>query len=277
MIGLFKSPPALKTPQAVRDAIQTRLSDTGRISAVHAKGDDGLEVIVDGKAHSFFLENAVVAILQDGVSPRGQHKSVKHYVSAFLSSLEDTGIDLDKVYPIVRHRDYMQVDDVAAIHTAMFGDLVCTPALDRPDTLATLTKDAIDDAELAVAEVWGAARVNLSVALKSIEDEDLGAGLHIMRLSEPWLGMSILLAPELLHVARRELGAETLYVAAPSREGVVYIDCAAAGAFARIQEAVEIGLSQDHPQSAYIFTLGAEDQAPQPGWRCEDGLFLTAT
>ncbi|MEL7460788.1 MAG: hypothetical protein AAFX45_02040 [Pseudomonadota bacterium] len=273
MFNLFKSPPPLTTPDAVRDAIQNRLARAGRIDAVRVAGDDGLEVTADGKVHQFFLENAVVAVLQPDVTPRSQHKTVKQYVSAFLSNLDAPPLDLDRLYPIVRHKDYAVQGGAETVHTEMIGDLVCIAAEDRPETLALMTKDMLESENLAAAEVWGAARVNLSTALKGVEDEDLGRGLHIMRLAEPWLGASVLLAPDLFQVARRELGAEIIYLAAPSREGVAYIDAAAEGAFEHIQHAVTIGLAQDHPQSACIFTLREGDETPVAGWCFEDGAF----
>ncbi len=276
MFKFLKSPPPLTTPEAVRDAIVDRLEKVKRVSSVEPVGRDplGVDVQADGKSHKFFLENAVVAVLQSGDSARGQHRTVRDYVDAFLSSLDQPALDLDNVYPIVRHVGYIEIEGAAPIHTEVAGDLVCTLALDTPQTLVTLSKEAIEEADFAMAEVWGAARVNLSTALKSVEDEDLGAGLHIMRLGEPWLGLSLFLAPDLLQVARRELGAEMLYVAAPSREGVVYIDSAAPGALTHIKSAIDIGLGQDHPQSAYLFTLSEGDEAPVPGWLCEDGEFL---
>ncbi len=275
MLNIFKSPPPLKTPEDVRDAIVDRLTKTKRISSVEHTSQDGLDVDVqaDGKIHKFFLENAVVAVLNSGESARGQHKTVRTYVDAFLSSLSQPDLVLDQVYPIVRHRGYVDIEGSSPIFTEVGGDLVCALAHDTPQTLVTLNKDMIEEADLAVAEVWGAARVNLSLALKAVEDEDLGAGLHIMRLKDPWLGTSLMLAPDLFHVARQTLSAETLYLAAPSREGIVYIDSAAPGAFVHIQEAVKIGLGQDHPQSEFVFTLAEADESPVPGWRHANGEF----
>ena len=83
----------------------------------------------------------------------------------------------------------------------------------------------------------------------------------------------MLLAPELFQVARREIGAEMLFIAAPSREGVVYIDAAAPGAIVHTQSAVEIGLGQDHPQSAFIYTLSESDKDPVPALCYKDGAF----
>lgn len=277
MIGLFKPPTPLTTPEAVRDEIRDRLAKTGRITSVQPKGTDGLEVTADGKTHQFFLEDAVVAVLGHDASPRGQHKTVKSFVSALLSSLDHHPIDLDRVYPIVRHIDDVVVDEVQAIFTPMPGDLVCAPAMDTPLNLIMLTKDRVEADNLAMAEVWGAARVNLSVALGGVQTDLLGRGMHMLRLERPWMGASILLAPNVLQSAREELGAEMIYIAAPSRDGVTIIDSAAPHAFEQIQTTVEIGLRQDHPQSTYIYTLTANDRTPVPGWRCEDGLFLTAS
>lgn len=274
MLNIFKSPPPLKTPEDVRDAILERLAKVKEISSVELTDQDGLGVDVktDGKTHKFFLENAVVAVLNSGATGRSQRRAIRSYVEAFLSSLEQPQLNLDQVYPIVRHRGYVEAGD-NAVYTDVVADLVCALAHDTPQTLVTISKDMIEDADLAAAEVWGAARINLSTALKSVEDEDLGAGLHIMRLKDLWLGTSLFLAPDLLQVARRELGAKMLYVAAPSREGIVYIDSAAPGAFVHIQEAVKIGLGQDHPQSEFIFALTEEDDSPVPGWKHEDGEF----
>lgn len=273
MFSLFKSPPPLTTPDAVRDAIQDRLARAGRVDAVRVSGEDGLEVTADGKVHQFFLENALVAVLQPDATPRGQHRTVKEYVGAFLSNLDAPPLNLDRLYPIVRHKDYATHDGVETLHTPMMGDLVCIAAEDRPETLALMTLDMLETENLAAAEVWGAARVNLSKALKGVEDVDLGRGLHIMRLAEPWLGASVLLAPDLFQVVRATLGADMIYLAAPSREGVAYIDASAPGAFEDIQHAVEIGLAQDHPQSACIFTVREGDETPVPGWCFEDGTF----
>ncbi|MEM9709359.1 MAG: hypothetical protein AAF871_11250 [Pseudomonadota bacterium] len=275
MFGLFKPPEALASPAAISAAVTSKLEAAPKVSHVVVSAEDPsrLDVTFDGKERRFFLDNLIALVANEAHSPRSQHRHVREYVTAFLEAAGEKEIDLSRVYPVVRHIDYIAPVGDAAIQGPVTGDLVCALMLDSPKTLSSLTQDMIEEADLAHAEIWGAARYNLNAALKDVAEMKTPLGMRTLALERNWLGLSTLLTPDLFQVARRDLGAEMLFLVAINRNGVEFVDAAEPGAFELAQAAVLEGLKQDHPQSACIYTLSDGDASPEPGWFFENGEF----
>lgn len=189
---------------------------------------------------------------------------VDSFVSLAQRALAPPEIRLDRVFPGLRHRAFLDAAG-QSFEDCMVGeapgDMASVVIADQGDGVATLNEAAVKAAGLKSERVMLAAEQNFVELLPkafrvgSPEEDVLSLGLR----GYPWLGTSLLFVPLLISRVMEERGWDRALLAAPTRETVDLVNCDAPDAHEVMESWMSRRLAGPRTQSEMVFTFCADD------------------
>lgn len=265
MFGLFSGSRRMRRPDGVIAAVSARLVDEPDVRAVSPVGRrrHSLEVrMSDGATRYCDVDKLVPVVLAaDEASQPG-------LIDGFVRAAQ-TGpgtVAIDKLIPAIRP----DRDIVPGMVTRAFAGDVTIVLMHNSETLLMPVKQSdLKSAGLSEDDAWLAAGENLRPYIASGRAQDID-GCMSFETEATWIGSSALVMPDLFHSFRRKMGAQTLYLAAPRRDGVHFVDAEEAGGLEAIRRVVMAEQSVGAPQSLCIFRLGETDTLIQAAFSLGD-------
>ncbi len=214
-----------------------------------------------------------------GVPVSTAERLLDTYVSLAKRAMAPPKITLEKVYPGLRHRAFLDATGQDLSDRMLGegpGDLVSVVLADQDDGLATLNERAVRGAGWAPEEVMVAAEQNfvelLSGSFRAASPRD---GMLTLGLVEyPWLGTSILFVPGLISSVMQERGWQRAFLAAPTRETVDLVDLDQPEALEVMESWAAQHLAGPRTQSESIFTFEVGDEDYRKSHRMCEGRLL---
>lgn len=225
----------------------------------------------------FNLGNLVQEVRE--APPRAAERMVDTFVTLAQRAVEPPQIDLDNVFPGLRHRAFLDATG-QELCDAMIGDgpgdLVSVVLCDQGDGVATLNEKCVQLAGYEPEDVLLAAERNFVELLPhafragASDDRVLSLGLHDF----PWLGTSLLFVPLLLSRIMEERGWERALVAAPTRESVDLVDADARDASSVMERWMQKNLAGPRTQSEMVLSFRQGAAEFGKSYRMMDGALM---
>lgn len=196
------------------------------------------------------------------VPPSSAEQLLDTFVSLAQRALKPPEIRLDRVYPGLRHRAFLDATDNDASDAMVGdgpGDLVTVVLADQGEGLATLNETAVEAAGFTPDDVLRAAEQNFVKLLPgSFEAQKREDGVLSLALRDyPWLGTSVLFVPLLISRVMEERGWSRALIAAPTRETVDLVDLDAPRAASVMENWMSHHLAGPRTQSETVFSFDA--------------------
>lgn len=212
-------------------------------------------------------------------APNAAEQMITAYVSMAKQALHPPKLDLARVYPSLRHYEFLNSIDAAKDDPLIGegpGDLVSVILADQGDVIATLTADIIEADGYAPETVLEAAEKNFVGLLKRevYVAENSGGVLSVGLEGYPWLGAGLLFVPTILARVMAENGWRRVHVAAPTRETIDLVNADAPGALDLLQRWMLGRLSEPRSQSEFVLSMSRDDDMLTTTHRLSGGRLL---
>ncbi|MEO0945233.1 MAG: hypothetical protein AAFY06_10385, partial [Pseudomonadota bacterium] len=198
-------------------------------------------------------------------APASAEEMISAYVSMAKQALQPPKLDLEKIYPSLRHYEFLQgipnTQEDPLIGEGP-GDLVSVVLADQGDVVATLTKDMIEAEGISANAVLKAAEANFVALLRNeVFVAEARKGILSVGLEGyPWLGSGLLFVPSIMSRLMAENGWARVHVAAPSRETIEVVNADAPQALDHLRDWMCERLAEPRSQSEFVSSMsrGAE-------------------
>ena len=248
-------------------ALQMRRDDPFRLQLCHPEAG---ELVLN-------LGNLVHEIHSS--PPDTAEQMISAYVSMAKQALRPPEVRLDRVYPTLRHHEFLSAVDYRNTDPLIGegpGDLVSVVVADLGEGLATLTQETVEDAGHSPEDILHAAERNfvglLPHEIYSVERS--GGVLSVGLDGYPWLGSSLLFVPSIIDQIMAHFGWSRVLVSAPTRETVDLVDADAPDAMARVEQWMLRNLSQPRSQSEFVLSMKTGDEFLTTTHRLSGGRLL---
>lgn len=227
--------------------LETRRGEPYRLTLVHPEAGEMV----------FNLGNLVHEVR--GATPHAAEQMVDTFVTLAQRAVSGPEIALDKVYPGLRHRTFME-EAGQSMNDPLVGDgpgdLVSVVLADQGAGIAILTENMVHGAGLETEDVLLAAEKNLVDLLPQTFGDlsENGAVLSLSFKDNAWLGTSLMFVPTMISNAMEQMGWDKVLLAAPTRESVDIVDAARRDAARMMERRMMECLSGPRTQSEVVFT-----------------------
>jgi len=255
-----------RSPEKIRSMVVERLREElpGHVLRVEQDNPFRLQ-LCHPEAGELVLNLGNLVHEISGSPPSAAEQMISAYVSMAKQALQPPEIDLSKVYPTLRHHEFLNAfktsDDDPLIGEGP-GDLVSVVLADQGEGLATLTRDTVEAADHRPADVLHAAEKNL-VALLPHEvyaaERDNGV-LSVGLDGYPWLGTSLLFVPSIITQLMTHFGWSRVHVSAPTRDTIDIVDAESPDALGHLERWIVRRLGEPRSQSEFVLSMGVGDE-----------------
>ena len=228
--------------------LETRHGEPYRLTLVHPEAGEMV----------FNLGNLVHEVR--GATPHAAEQMVDTFVTLAQRAVTGPEISLDKVYPGLRHRTFMEQAGQSMEDPLVGdgpGDLVSVVLADQGEGVAILTENMVRSAGLLTEDVLLAAEQNLVELLPQTFGDlsENGAVLSLSLKDHPWLGTSLMFVPTMISNAMEQMGWERVLLAAPTRETIDLVDATRKDASHVMERRMVECLAGSRTQSEVVFTF----------------------
>lgn len=255
-----------QTPERILTMVVQRLRQELPGHALLTKRDDPFRLqLCHPEAGELVLNLGNLVHEIHGSSPGAAEQMIAAYISMAKQALKPPAVNLDSVYPSLRHREFLGAvetsDDDPLIGEGP-GDLVSVVLSDLGDGLATLTQDAVEKAGFTPEDVLHAAEENFVGLLPhEVYTTERDNGILSVGLDGfPWLGTSLLFVPAIISQVMAYSGWSRVLISAPTRDTVDLMDAEGPGALARMEQWMIRQLSEPRSQSEFVLTMSRDDE-----------------
>ena len=269
-----------RTPEKIRTMVVERLRQELPGHALRVEQDNPFRLqLFHPEAGDLVLNlgNLVHEIHES--TPAAAEQMITAYVSMAKQALCPPSIDLTKVFPSLRHHEFLNAIDTADDDPLVGegpGDLVSVVLADQGDVVATLTQDIAEADGHTSQDILHAAEKNFvallprEVYVAERESGVLSVGLE----SHPWLGTSLLFVPSIISQLMAHYGWSRAHVSAPTRDTVDLVNADAPNALAYLERWLLERLAEPRSQSEFVLTMASGDELLTTTHRMSGGRLL---
>ena len=212
-------------------------------------------------------------------TPRTAEEIVDRFVSLAQRAMEPPAIDLEAVYPGLRHHAFLTAagqDRSDPLIGEGPGDLVSVVLSDQGEGLATLNEQSVRRAGHTPETVLQAAERNfvelLPGAFAAVHSTDRVVSIGLKGF--PWLGTSLMFVPSLISNLMEENGWQTALLAAPTRETIDFVDASEPDAVAVMRDWMVETLAGPRTQSELVYSFRRDATDYSKSYRMLDKQLL---
>lgn len=254
-----------ESPEKIRSLVVERLKLALPEHALSVQPDNPFRLRLAHPDEGDLVLNLGNLVHEIHCAPASAEEMISAYVSMAKQALQPPKLDLEKIYPSLRHYEFLQgipnTQEDPLIGEGP-GDLVSVVLADQGDVVATLTKDMIEAEGIPANDVLKAAEANFVALLRNdVFVAEARKGILSVGLEGyPWLGSGLLFVPSIMSRLMAENGWARVHVAAPSRETIEVVNADAPRALDHLRDWMCERLAEPRSQSEFVSSMsrGAE-------------------
>lgn len=269
-----------QTPEKIRTMVVERLRQELPGHALRVERDNPFRLqLFHPEAGDLVLNLGNLVHEIHGSSPAAAEQMITAYVSMAKKALIPPEIDLTKVYPSLRHHEFLNginTQDNDPMIGEGPGDLVSVVLADQGDVVATVTKDIAEAGGYSPQDVLHAAEQNFVDLLPGqVFAAERGNGILSVGLDDfPWLGTSLLFVPTIIAQITSHFGWNRVHVSAPTRDTIDLVDAEAPKALEHLGRWVVEHLAEPRSQSEFVLSMSLGDEFLTTTHRVSGGRLL---
>lgn len=228
----------------------------------------------DDTETTLMLENAYRHYAAEGLSEKERALVLSEWIAFFSTRPGEFKVIKSRLFPIVRHIGYLgefhdAVESAFAsgqplpkgyagpIVRPFAGDLVIYLGHESPLDINYVNQDSLIEMDISADEAWDVSFENLvSDSREPVMESRNDAGLVAVGFpNDQWLTPSLLLYLDMFEGFMASNNLESLLLAVPNRQEVLFTDEALPHAMEMLGFAIEEGRKADHPQSNCVFRI----------------------
>lgn len=249
-----------ESPEKIRSLVVERLKLALPEHALSVQDDNPFRLRLAHPDAGDLVLNLGNLVHEIHCAPASAEEMITAYVSMAKQALQPPKLDLSKVYPSLRHYEFLNgiptTENDPLIGEGP-GDLVSVVLADQGDVVATLTHDMIEAQGIPANDVLQAAEANFVGLLRNdvYVAENRNGILSVGLDGYPWLGTGLLFVPSIMSRLMEEHGWSRVHVAAPSRETIDIVNADAPDALPLLQDWMRERLAEPRSQSEFVSSM----------------------